>query len=61
MNFEDVKIINESNAARRALTHPGRDEYLLNQKSKPVKKIIVNGYSAKDRISVHYWQKKLQW
>lgn len=47
MNFEDVKIINESNAARRALTHPGRDEYLLNQKSKPAKKIIVKNEAAK--------------
>lgn len=57
MTFEEnvLQMINESNAARRAIIHPARDEYLLNQKVKPMKKIILSNSAVKQLIK--YWHK----
>ena len=49
MTFEEnvLQMINESNAARKAITVPMRDKYLLGQKAKPAKKIIVSNSAVR--------------
>lgn len=46
-----LNIINESNAARRELTRPGKEAYLLSKKVKPLKKIVVNNEASRKLVA----------
>lgn len=46
-----LNVINESNAARRELTRPGKEAYLLNKKVKPLKKIIVDNEASRKLVA----------
>ncbi len=48
---ETIENILESNSVRRELTRLGKEEYILNQKVKPMKKRIINNDASKKLVA----------